>query len=150
MESVRFSRLLVLEEHAVPTITVAAEPTTMRLSFSSFDDTDNRIVHSTARIVDAVVEAPQVEMPCIDGDVLSHEEFYGLLKSRGFQYGPAFRRVVEARVGHDAVVTTIDPISPDGMHLAHPAVVDAALQGVAVFDDLSMGTMVPVAVELLH
>ena len=150
VESVRFSRLLVIEDHAVPTITVAAEPATMRLSFSSYDDTDNRIVHSTARIVDAAVEAPQVEVPCIDGDTLSHEEFYELLKSRGLQYGPAFRRVVEARVGSDVIVTTIDPVSADAIHLAHPAVVDAALQGVAAFDDLALGTMVPVAVETVR
>jgi acyl transferase domain-containing protein/NADPH:quinone reductase-like Zn-dependent oxidoreductase/acyl carrier protein len=150
VESVRFSRLLVIEDHAVPSITVAAEPATMRLSFSSYDDTDNPIVHSTARIVDAAVEAQQVEVPCIDGDTLSHEEFYELLKSRGFQYGPAFRRVVEARVGSDVIVTTIDPVSDDAIHLAHPAVVDAALQGVAAFDDLALGTMVPVAVETVR
>lgn len=150
VESVRFSRLLVIEDHAVPTITVALEPATMRLSFSSYDDTDNRIVHSTARIVDAEVEAPQVEVPCIDGDALSHEEFYDLLKSRGLQYGPAFRRVVEARVGSDVIVTTIDPVSADATHLAHPAVVDAALQGVAAFDDLTLGTTVPVAVETVR
>jgi acyl transferase domain-containing protein/NAD(P)-dependent dehydrogenase (short-subunit alcohol dehydrogenase family)/acyl carrier protein len=150
VESVRFSRLLVIEDHAVPTVTVAAEPATMRLSFSSYDDTDNQIEHSTARVVDAVVEAPQVEVPCIDGDSLSHEEFYELLKSRGFQYGPAFRRVVEARVGSDVIVTTIDPVSAGAAHLAHPAVIDAALQGVAVFDDLSLGTMVPVAVDTVR
>jgi NADPH:quinone reductase-like Zn-dependent oxidoreductase/acyl carrier protein len=150
IESVRFSRLLIIEDHAVPTITVAAEPATMRLSFSSFDDTDNRIEHSTARIVDAAVEAPQVVVPCIDGDSLSHEEFYELLKSRGFQYGPAFRRVIEARVGSDVIVVTIDPLSADATHLAHPAVVDAALQGVAAFDDLSLGTMVPVAVDTVR
>jgi acyl transferase domain-containing protein/NADPH:quinone reductase-like Zn-dependent oxidoreductase/acyl carrier protein len=150
VESVRFSHLLVIEDHAVPTITVAVEPATMRLSFSSYDDTDNPIVHSTARIVDAAVEAPQVEVPCIDGGTLSHEEFYELLKSRGFQYGPAFRRVVEARVGSDVIVTTIDPVSADATHLAHPAVVDAALQGVAAFDDLALGTMVPVAVETVR
>ncbi|WP_018602447.1 type I polyketide synthase [Mycobacterium sp. 155] len=150
VESVRFSRLLVIEDHAVPTVTVAAEPATMRLSFSSYDDTDNRIVHSTARIVDAAVEAPQVEVPCIDGDTLSHEEFYELLQSRGFQYGPAFRRVVEARVGSDVIVTTIDPVSADTRHLAHPALIDAALQGVAAFDDLALGTMVPVAVETVR
>ncbi len=150
VESVRLSRLLVIEDHAVPTITVAAEPATMRLSFSSYDDTDNRIVHSTARIVDAAVEAPRVEVPCIGGDALSHEEFYELLKSRGLHYGPAFRRVVEARVGSDVIVITIDPVSADGLHLAHPAVVDAALQGVAAFDDLSAGTVVPVAVETIR
>ena len=150
VESVRFSRLLVIEDHAVPPIAVAAEPATMRLSFSSYDDTDSRVVHSTARIVDAAVDAPRVEIPCIDGDPLSHEEFYTLLESRGFQYGPAFRGVVEARVGSDVIVTTIDPVPADAMHLAHPAVVDAALQGVAAFDDLSMGTMVPVSVETVR
>ena len=150
VESVRFSRLLVIADHAVPTVTVTAEPATMRLSFSSYDDIDNRIEHSTARIVDAVVEAPQVEVPCIDGETLSREEFYELLKTRGFQYGPAFRRVIEARVGSDVIVTTIDPVTADAAHLAHPAVVDAALQGVAALDDLSLGTMVPVAVETVR
>jgi acyl transferase domain-containing protein/NADPH:quinone reductase-like Zn-dependent oxidoreductase/acyl carrier protein len=150
VESVQFSRLLVIEDHAVPPITVTAEPATMRLSFSSCDDTDNRIVHSTARIVDAAVEAPQVEVPCIDGGTLSHEEFYQLLNSRGFQLGPAFRRVVEARVSADVIVTTIDPVSADVRHLVHPAVIDAALQGIAAFDDMAQGTMVPVAVETVR
>ncbi|GAB2999405.1 type I polyketide synthase [Mycobacterium bourgelatii] len=150
VESVRFSRLLLIDDHAVPTITVTAEPATMRLSFSSCDDTDSRIVHSTARIVDAAVAPRQVEVPSFDGDILSHEEFYALLKSRGFQYGPAFRRVVEARVGSDVIVTTVDPVAGDDLHLAHPAVVDAALQGVAAFDDLSLGTMVPVAVDTVR
>jgi acyl transferase domain-containing protein len=150
VESVRFLRPLVIDDHAVPTVSVAVEPATMRLTFASHDDTDNGIVHSTGRIVDAAVEAPQVVVPCIDGDALSHDEFYALLESRGLQYGPAFRRVVEARVGSDVIVTTIDPGSADATHLTHPAVVDAALQGAAAFDDLPPGTMVPVAVETVR
>ncbi|WP_204810122.1 type I polyketide synthase [Mycobacterium riyadhense] len=146
VESVRFLAPLVIDEHAVPAVSVAAEPATMRLTFASHDDTDNRIVHCTGRIVDAAVEAPQAVVPRIDGAALSHAEFYELLESRGLQYGPAFRRVVDAWVGADVVVTTIESGPADTMHLVHPVVIDAALQGAAVFDDLPPGTMVPVAV----
>lgn len=146
VEDVRFLAPLVIDDHAVPTVTVAVEPATMRLTFSSFDDNDLRLVHSTGRVVDAAVEAPRQVIASVDGDTVDHDEFYARMSARGLHYGPAFRRVTEARVGTEIVVTTIDPGPADTGHVVHPALIDAALQGVAAFDDRSAATSVPISV----
>ena len=151
VESVRFVAPLVVDAHAVPKVSVTGEPSTMRLTFASHgDDTGDRTVHATARMVDAAVAAPQVTVPPVDGDIESHDDFYARLASRGLQYGPAFRRVIEARAGADVVVATIDPGLPDGDHVTHPVVIDAALQAMAALEDLPSGTLVPAGIGMLR
>ena len=153
IESVRFLSPLIVDEHDVPAVSVAVEPSTMRLNFTSHDETGLQVVHSTGRIVDAALDLPQPVTPCFDdGDRLSHAEFYALLESRGLQYGPMFRRVTEATVSPDGIVAMIDPglFGSGSKHLAHPVVVDAALHSVAALDDVPAGTMVPVAVETVR
>ena len=147
VESVRFVAPLVVDHHAVPKVSVTGEPSTMRLAFASqHDDTGERTVHCTGRMVDAAVTAPQVAVPSVDGDVVSQDDFYARLASRGLQYGPAFRRVLEARAGSDIVVATIDPGPADRGHVTHPVVIDAALQALAALDDLPSGTLVPAGI----
>ena len=80
VESVRFLTPLVIEDHGVPCISVTVEPSTMRLAIASHaEDTGQRTVHCTGRIVDAAVEPPQADVPQLDGDVLSQDEFYARL-----------------------------------------------------------------------
>jgi acyl transferase domain-containing protein/NADPH:quinone reductase-like Zn-dependent oxidoreductase/acyl carrier protein len=151
VESVRFVAPLAVDAHTVPKVSVTGEPSTMRLTFASHgDDTGDRMVHATARMVDAAVSAPQVTVPEVAGGTEGHDDFYARLASRGLQYGPAFRRVVEARAGADVVVATIDPGLPDGGHVTHPVVIDAALQAMAALEDLPPGTLVPAGVGMLR
>ena len=151
VESVRFLTPLVIEDHGVPCISVTVEPSTMRLAIASHaEDTGQRTVHCTGRIVDAAVEPPQADVPQLDGDVLSQDEFYARLESRGLHYGPAFRRVIDAKVGTDVVVATIDPGPPAGEHFTHPVVTDAALQALAALDGLGSATVVPAGIATVR
>lgn len=150
VESARFVAPLVVSDHAVPRVSVTVEPATMRVSFASHDDSGVRTVHSTARIVDAPVDAPGYLPPTEFGEEpLGGDEFYALLNQRGLQYGPMFRRVTRAWVGGDGtddiVVATIDTGLPGAGHIVHPAVLDAVLQCVAALPGLPAGPMVPVA-----
>lgn len=86
----------------------------------------------------------------------SADSLYERLAARGLEYGPNFRRIISARLGEGqqglgAVWAQVNatPSPADGDHQAHPAVLDAALQCVALLvgRDDSTETMVPAAVR---
>ncbi|MEV6325384.1 SDR family NAD(P)-dependent oxidoreductase [Nocardia sp. NPDC051787] len=62
-------------------------------------------------------------------DHLAGADFYALLAAAGLPYGPAFRRVVDVRVGErEALVTLSDPDTDAGPGMVHPVLLDAAFQ----------------------
>ena len=132
-------------------ISVTVEPSTMRLAIASHaEDTGQRTVHCTGRIVDAAVEPPQADVPRAGRRRTEPGRVLCPPGSRGLHYGPAFRRVIDAKVGTDVVVATIDPGPPAGEHFTHPVVTDAALQALAALDGLPSATVVPAGIATVR
>ena len=150
VESVRFLTPLVIEEHGVPSISVTVEPSTMGSPSPRTPRTPDSEPSTAPAASSTRRWAPQADVPQLDGDILSQDEFYARLESRGLHYGPAFRRVIDAKVGTDVVVATIDPGLPAGEHFTHPVVTDAALQAMAALDGLPSATVVPAGIATVR
>ncbi|MGW4717165.1 SDR family NAD(P)-dependent oxidoreductase [Nocardia sp. NPDC004260] len=152
LESVEFVAPLVIDEHDIPVLRVSVEEPTKRFQIRSRSATaatwtlnaHGRLIEAdfTAAVVD--VDAPQHAVTVAGPDL------YRGLAARGLDYGPAFQRIVSAVVGTDAVVASLAPIEEVTpiRHLAHPALVDAALQCVAALaaDSATDVAIVPAAV----
>ncbi|MFD3917111.1 type I polyketide synthase, partial [Streptomyces sp. NPDC058603] len=83
------------------------------------------------------VEPVLVEWPPVGAEVLDLDEFYGRVTSDGFAYGPVFQGLRLAwRKGDEvfAEVALPDGVGVDGFGL-HPALLDAALHGIALMGD---------------
>ncbi|MFQ6328930.1 type I polyketide synthase [Nocardia sp. CWNU-33] len=133
LESVEFVAPLVIDEHDVPVLRVTVEESTRRFMIRSRSaDTVNWTLNAHGRLIEADFE-PALESIGAPADamVIAGPDLYRALASRGLDYGPAFQRIVSAVVGRDAVVASLAPIEVAHRHLAHPAIVDAALQCVA-------------------
>ncbi|MEV6280241.1 SDR family NAD(P)-dependent oxidoreductase [Nocardia sp. NPDC051832] len=152
IESVRFRKPLVVDAHDIPRLRMAIDASTNRFTVSSRGAAaTDWTVNCTGRIVDGLMESRKCEVPEDTGHLITGEEFYTRLADRGLAYGPAFRRIAEARVDTDTVVATIEP--PTGAkngHLAHPTVTDAALQSVAALAELPDGAVVPAKVDAVR
>ncbi|WP_194818497.1 type I polyketide synthase [Nocardia sp. XZ_19_385] len=152
IESVRFRKPLVVDEHDIPRLRMAIDASTNRFTVSSRSATvADWTVNCTGRIVDGLMESRKCDVPEDARQLITGEEFYARLAERGLAYGPAFRRIAEARVDADTVVATIEP--PTGAvdgHLAHPTVTDAALQSVAALAELPDGAVVPAKVDAVR
>jgi hypothetical protein len=77
------------------------------------------------------------------------------LAARELKYGKAFQGIVEARVSAETVVATVDAsAAKDSAHLAHPAVLDVALQCVAALaagsNIATEGAVVPAGVRTVR
>ncbi|MEU4311768.1 SDR family NAD(P)-dependent oxidoreductase [Nocardia sp. NPDC024068] len=156
LEDVRFVAPLVLAQPDVPFLELGIEEASGRFLIRSRSATGTVwTVHSTGRALtgsyETIVDSVPEPEAAIDVDP---ELFYAALAARGLQYGPAFRRVTTVRAGRDAVVASVDgSIAAGSGHLAHPAVVDAAMQTVAMLfaqDGLGDGAMVPVGVSAVR
>lgn len=156
LEDVRFVAPLVMTQPDVPFLELGVEDASGRFLIRSRSATGSVwTVHATGRILtgvyDTVVETVPEPESAID---FEPGLFYAALAARGLQYGPAFRRVTSVRAGRDAVVAAVDgSIAADSRHLVHPAVVDAAVQTVALLfaqDGPGEGAMVPVGVSAVR
>ncbi|WP_327139777.1 type I polyketide synthase [Nocardia sp. NBC_01327] len=153
LDNVRFVAPLIMAGPDVPLLETSIEDSSGRFLIRSRSATGSVwTVNATGRLLTGSYESSKIEPPHIDSEVeLDPELFYAALAARGLQYGPAFRRVTSVRASADAVVATVDGTIVTGSgHLAHPAVVDAAMQTVALlFADASLGegAMVPVGVD---
>ncbi|MHB1860766.1 MAG: type I polyketide synthase, partial [Solirubrobacteraceae bacterium] len=83
---------------------------------------------------------------------LDVDRLYEQLDARGFQYGPAFRRIQRAwKAGEDAFVEVALEAEPDGRpgsFLLHPALLDAALHAaVAIVDEEAGESRLPASFE---
>ncbi|MGW0177994.1 type I polyketide synthase [Nocardia sp. NPDC003345] len=153
LEDVRFVAPLVMAQPDVPFLELALEEASGRFQIRSRSATGTVwTVHSTGRVLTGAYETITDSVPEPEAAIeIDPDLFYAALAGRGLQYGPAFRRVTAVRAGRDAVVARVDGgIAAGSGHLAHPAVVDAAMQTVAMLfaqDGLGDGAMVPVGVS---
>ncbi len=135
LEHVEFVAPLVVDTHDVPVLQVTVEDSTRRFVVRSRSATATEwTVNATGRLVEGAFDAPAVDARIdTDASEITGESFYPLLHAAGLQYGPAFRGIESARIGADAVVAEVDA-SPhaDSSHFVHPAVLDTALQCVAM------------------
>ncbi|OXR41482.1 Phthiocerol synthesis polyketide synthase type I PpsC [Nocardia cerradoensis] len=152
LEGVRFVAPLIMGAPDVPLVALSIEEASGRFLIRSRSATGTAwTVHASGRTLTGSHEQTTVAVPEIEvGIDVDPAMFYTGLAAAGLQYGPSFRRVTSVRVGRDVVVATVDgAIAADSGHLAHPAVVDAAMQCAAMLfadERIDEGVMVPVGV----
>lgn len=154
LDDVRFITPLVVEDSDVPTLRLALDSSGRFAVSSRRSSAPDWTRHATGRIVDGLLR-PTLVLPTLSGATTAGaDELYPRLAERGLVYGPAFRRIVDAQVSDDRVVARVDAAGMGiaaSNHQAHPTVLDAALQCVALLvgeDDASVGgTVVPAAVR---
>jgi acyl transferase domain-containing protein/NADPH:quinone reductase-like Zn-dependent oxidoreductase/acyl carrier protein len=154
LDGVRFVSPLVVEETEVPTLRLTVESSSGRFTVSSQvgSSSANWTEHAHGRIVDGAIK-PTLSLPDITDPAATTtaDALYPRLAERGLVYGPAFRRIVDAQVDGDRALARVDAIDTAlaiSNHQAHPAVLDAALQCVALLagaDELNgaSGAVVP-------
>ncbi|WP_280346379.1 type I polyketide synthase [Nocardia neocaledoniensis] len=152
LEGVRFVAPLVVNSGTAPVVDLHLEESTGRFTIRSRGAAGTVwTVHATGRVVEGGYSPVTAEVP--DAAALTSVEpadFYTGLAAVGLEYGPAFRRVTSIGLGSAMVVARVDGgIGAGTGYLAHPAVVDAALQAVAALlaGQAQEGTMVPVGVR---
>ncbi|GAD82485.1 type I polyketide synthase [Nocardia asteroides NBRC 15531] len=156
LEQVRFVAPLIMGAPDVPLVALSIEEASGRFLLRSRSATGTAwTVHASGRTLTGGYEQTTVAVPEIEvGIDVDPELFYAGLAAAGLQYGPSFRRVTSVRVGADVVVATVDGgIAAGSGHLAHPAVVDAAMQCAAMLfadDRITEGVMVPVGVAAVR
>ncbi len=153
LDEVRFITPLVVEHNDVPTLRLTMESSSGRFTVSSRGSSATSWTrHASGRIVDGLVR-PTLALPVLTDAAATADEVYPRLAERGLVYGPAFRRIVEAQVSDGRALARVDATTgiAGSNHQAHPAVLDAALQCVALLagaDDASVGgAVVPAAVR---
>ncbi|WP_433593101.1 type I polyketide synthase [Nocardia sp. CA-145437] len=153
VEDVRFLAPLVVDEGMAPVVELQVEESTRRFSIRSRDAAgDAWTVNATGRLVEGVYEPSKAELPVLEEmAAIDPDAYYTAFAARGLDYGPDFRRATALRVSGNTVVATLDgTIARDSGHLAHPAVVDAAVQCfgavLAAAPNAGRGALVPVAV----
>ncbi|MBB5917455.1 acyl transferase domain-containing protein/NADPH:quinone reductase-like Zn-dependent oxidoreductase/NADP-dependent 3-hydroxy acid dehydrogenase YdfG/acyl carrier protein [Nocardia transvalensis] len=152
VEQVRFVAPLIMGAPDVPLVALTVEEASGRFLLRSRSATGTAwTVHAYGRTLTGSHEPVKATVPTIDvGIDIDPEMFYSGLAAAGLQYGPSFQRVTQVRVGRDTVLATVDgTIAAGSGHLAHPAVVDAAMQSAALLfadERINEGVMVPVGV----
>ncbi|MEV5651065.1 type I polyketide synthase [Nocardia sp. NPDC052254] len=156
LEGVRFVAPLIMGAPDVPLVALSIEEASGRFLIRSRSATGTAwTVHASGRTLTGSHEQTTVEVPEIEvGIDVDPAMFYTGLAAAGLQYGPSFRRVTSVRVGRDVVVASVDgTIAAGSGHLAHPAVVDAAMQCAAMLfadERIDEGVMVPVGVAAVR
>jgi len=108
----------------------------------SFDDDNERVVHSEGRLVygaDSLGDSEPASYPVSEiraraGKTLSGSHCYQQLESLGFHYGPAFQTIQELYVGKDFALSRLEltaALQADfDQYILHPCIIDGALQTV--------------------
>ena len=146
LDDVRFVTPLVVEANQVPILDLNVESSSGQFTVSSQSSPSASWTgHATGRIVEGAIR-PTLRLPELTAaTIVTADEVYLRLAERGLVYGPAFRRIVDADVTRDRVLARVDATDCGfaiSNHQAHPTVVDAALQCVALLggaDDLHAG-----------
>jgi len=155
LDDVRFVTPLVVEANQVPILDLNVESSSGQFTVSSQSSPSASWTgHATGRIVEGAIR-PTLRLPELTAaTIVTAEELYLRLAERGLVYGPAFRRIVDADVTRDRVLARVDATDCGlaiSNHQAHPTVVDAALQCVALLggaDDVHAGgAVVPVGMR---
>jgi acyl transferase domain-containing protein/NADPH:quinone reductase-like Zn-dependent oxidoreductase/NADP-dependent 3-hydroxy acid dehydrogenase YdfG/acyl carrier protein len=159
LDDVRFVAPLVVEDNDITTLRFTVESSSGRFTASSRSKSSAGWTrHASGRIVDGLIR-PELQLPEVtEYAAIKAADLYDRLAERGLKYGPAFQRILDARVGEGRVVARIDASGAGATasnHQAHPAVLDAALQCVALLvgeqsnglDTGALGAFVPAAVR---
>jgi acyl transferase domain-containing protein/acyl carrier protein len=154
LEDIEFVAPLVIDEHDVPVLRVTVEESTRRFAVHSRPASAEAWTrNAVGRLVETDFDTAVEPFGAPEGAaVVAGADLYTGLAARGLDYGPAFQRLVSAVIGGDTVLASVTgdaPANPDHPHLAHPAVVDAALQCVAALAADSgpdAGAIVPAAI----
>ncbi|MFB8281030.1 type I polyketide synthase [Nocardia colli] len=154
LEQVRFVAPLIMNAPDVPLLEFGVEESSGRFLIRSRNATGSIwTVHAAGRLLTGFYEPSKVALPEAEVEI-DPELFYAALAACGLRYGPAFQRVISVRAGTDAVVAVVDGEIAEGSgHLAHPVVVDAALQTVAMLfaeAGIGEGVLVPVGVDAVR
>lgn len=134
IETLRFVSPLIVGEHDVPVLRLSVDERTNRFSVRSRSAASSEwTVNATGQLVDGHREpAPISITPELAARSVGGEQLYAELAEIGLHYGPAFRRIVDARIGTETITAKIDATFPsDAGHVACPTVVDAAFQCMA-------------------
>ncbi|SOJ53931.1 Mycocerosic acid synthase [Mycobacterium simulans] len=114
-------------------------------------------VHATGRLVDGTYLVTKHSVPDTrDMTEIAPAALYAVLGTRGLTTGPNFQRIRSLHASAIESVATVDarPESDVTRHMAHPCVIDAALQTVAPLIDQAVGrtygTVVPIAVDAIR
>ncbi|WP_153339854.1 type I polyketide synthase [Nocardia aurantia] len=156
LEQVRFVAPLIMGAPDVPLLALTVEEASGRFLIRSRSATGTAwTLHASGRMLTGSHQRTRVQVPDIAVGVdVDPKLFYSGLAAAGLHYGPAFRRVLSARVGKDTVTATVDgSIAVGSRHAAHPAVVDAAMQTAALLfaeSRIDEGTLVPVGVAAVR
>ena len=164
LDDVRFVTPLVVEANQVPTLRLNVESSSGRFTVSSqINPSASWTGHATGRIVDGAIH-PTLSLPELTSELTepfkatttTADALYRRLAERGLVYGPAFRRILDAQADHQTVLARVDATDTrlvTSNHQAHPAVLDAALQSVALLagasdsSDAPQGAVVPAAMK---
>ncbi|OBA61484.1 type I polyketide synthase [Nocardia sp. 852002-20019_SCH5090214] len=132
LEGVEFVSPLVIDDHDVPVVRIGVEESTRRFTIRSRPATGSDwTVNAYGRLVEADIDSCRVDTdPAPDAVEIASDTVYERMAAHGLRYGPAFRRLRHIAVGADTVLARVDGSDRDRAHrhLAHPAIVDAALQ----------------------
>jgi acyl transferase domain-containing protein/NADPH:quinone reductase-like Zn-dependent oxidoreductase/NADP-dependent 3-hydroxy acid dehydrogenase YdfG len=156
LEQVQFVAPLMVDASDVPLLAMHVEEASGRFLIRSRAATGTAwTLHAVGRLLTGHYEQTKTAVPEIETGIdIDPQMFYTGLAAAGLQYGPAFRRVTSLRAGADVVVGTVDTtIAADSGHLAHPAVIDAAIQTAALLfagARIDEGTLVPVGVAAVR
>ena len=155
LDDVRFVSPLVVEANQAPILDLNVDSSSGQFTISSqINPSANWTGHATGRVVEGTLR-PTLSLPELaTATTVTADELYPRLAERGLLYGPAFRRIISAQVDHvphvdqgtrDRVLARVDATDAGiaiSNHQAHPAVLDAALQCVALLagaDDSPVG-----------
>ncbi|HXM02843.1 MAG TPA: beta-ketoacyl synthase N-terminal-like domain-containing protein, partial [Chthoniobacterales bacterium] len=98
---------------------------------------------------------PRIDLPTIRHrcqQTLSPEEFYAAFASHGLKYGPSFQSIRQIQFDESEVYCELEVPSarwPDSYRL-HPAILDGALQSLAVIGASNEQLQIPFAVDTLE
>ena len=136
LDDIQFITPLVVEDDDVPTLRLALESSSGRFTVSSRRSSATSWTrHASGRVVDGLIR-PTLALPTLtEAATATADELYPRLAELGLVYGRAFRRIVDAQVGAGRVLARVDATDMGiaaSNHQAHPTVLDAALQCVAL------------------
>ncbi|WP_046316733.1 type I polyketide synthase [Mycobacterium sp. UM_Kg1] len=155
LDGVRFIAPLVVEDTELATMRLNVESSSGRFTVSSRNGSAAGWTrHACGRIVDGLLRPTLGVAQLTGATAVTADEVYAQLADRGLSYGQEFRRIVEARVSATQVVARVDAAGTGvaaSNHQAHPVVLDAALQCVALLVDAGQadagGAVVPAAIQ---
>ncbi|MDT8912323.1 type I polyketide synthase [Amycolatopsis sp. PS_44_ISF1] len=114
------------DEHGERAITVSSRPDRAGEPWTS---------HATGVLAGDPASAPPLAPRSADAEPIDVTGLYERLRAGGLEYGPAFQGLRQAwRDGDDVLAEIVLAAPSDDGYAVHPALLDAALHGLALFD----------------